>query len=169
MYEDDNDGPKVNSERVVQALKKWSPNGLCAGTLVQKNGDPKQTEACAIGCLALDFVMSKTGARWFKKNRRNQYFFLKKYLYGGSTLSGYSQTVIKFRTAMQEHYGIDTEMESAMMSYNDSCMDNDGMPVGDKESSVPTPIRKTIFSLRKRFDKFNAKRDSETVEGFGDE
>lgn len=154
---EDNKTPKMNTKRVITALKNWSPKGLCGGTLVQKNGDPAKTEACSVGCLALDFATSKEGKKFFKKVRRSQKNFIKNYLYNESTLDD----DLPFVQAMNEHYGVDNSLMDSIMSYNDNCIDNNGEAkvnyCGNNQTLIPPSVRKTIYSLRKKFVKFAEK------------
>jgi hypothetical protein len=144
---------EMKTERVIKALKDWSPRGLCGGTLVQKNGEKANTEACAIGCLTMEFATSRRGREFFQKTGKNRKNFLHKHIYGNGTVPNG-----KFRQAMQKYFGIDQNLESAMMSYNDSCVEADGGTDEDPDmDAVPTQVRKTIYSLRKRYEKFVAK------------
>jgi hypothetical protein len=143
----------VKKERIIRALKNWSPKGLCAGTLVQKNGDPKKTEACAIGCLSLDFVTSAAGKKWCRSQRRSMKSFIGSVLYEKSTLNEMDDEDSAFLGAMRKYYGIDGALEFAMMSFNDGCVDRKGRPNAEHKV-VPASIRRTIYSLRKKFTKF---------------
>lgn len=58
---------KWNTPLINLALKKYSPFGLCAETLIRENGDPKKTIACTTGALfihALDKDARTRRAFW---------------------------------------------------------------------------------------------------------
>lgn len=44
----------MKTDMIIEALKRWSPKGLCSGEMVAANGKVSQTEACAVGCLLFE-------------------------------------------------------------------------------------------------------------------
>lgn len=146
---------KINETRINRALKNWSPNGLCGGALVQKNGDPKKTEACAVGCMALEFIHSKPGKRYFVEKKIDTKKFVERYLYDEATIGNEA-----FNVAMRSYYGISPEVEGEVMSFNDRCLQN-GKEADNRFSMVPLTVRRTVRSLRKKFEKFEKKRDAQ--------
>lgn len=46
----------MNTTKVIKALLKYSPKGLCKDVLIEQNGSPKKTIGCIIGCLAIDIL-----------------------------------------------------------------------------------------------------------------
>lgn len=151
--------PKMNTKRVVAALKNWSPNGLCTGQLVLANGEKSKTEACAIGCLTLEFAFSKEGEKLFKKHDRSRHYFIKNRLYGNAGLDK-DHFITK---GMREYFGLTTEAESEIMCYNDVCDGTKDTKPGTLlryNNCVPISVQKTIYSLRKKYDKFDDKREA---------
>lgn len=135
---------------IAKALKLWSPKGLCEGTLVLENGTKAKTQACAIGCLALEFAYSKEGTAFFKREDLNRKEYLKNALHGNTFVGG------AFAEAMRDYYNIDSRVEGAIMGYNDACIDDNGKATHSEYKKLPATLRKTIYGLRQKFEKWVA-------------
>ena len=144
---------------IAKALKLWSPKGLCDGTLVLENGTKEKTQACAIGCLALEFAYSKEGTAFFKREDLNRKTYLKNALYGKAFMSG------DFATAMRDYYNINRTVENAIMGYNDACIYDKGKATSAEYKKLPAKLRETIYGLRQKFEKWvDTQEDSDLKE-----
>jgi hypothetical protein len=149
----------MNTKKIIKALERWSPHGLCSGVLVEKNGVRSQTQACAVGCLALEFLHSKPGKRWLGKRDRSM--FVRSNLYNNCGMDGATEK------AIIKYYELDADRIADIINLNDCVSETDSAETNArrvKNSDLPQPLARTILRLRKRYDKWIAKQPGDEME-----
>jgi hypothetical protein len=133
--------PAVISEeserRIVDALERYSPFGLCDGVLIRANGERSKTVGCAVGCLIAAYHEDNVSeaARWDEWVRgwaEGTYGEAKrtvKNLVGWLLYNSQSQATgvirsdagrnVSLNAQLACHYGVTEGQINAIMSFND--------------------------------------------------
>lgn len=155
----------ASAKKITAALERWSPHGLCDGTLVEKNGNPKKTEACAVGCLALEFLArdGKGRDKVFLELLNDGTFDERPRLAKDRTATIVKELLIGSGTPPNEmvepicrFFGISDAQLGEIMDYNDGCT-LDAF-AGEEFPTIPKALGATITLLRQKYEKRQAKR-----------
>lgn len=137
----------MKEDLVIAALEKWSPHGLCSNVLVERNGDPKKTIGCTLGCLAIEAIQA-TELHSRKKKR------LVGELYKEGSLPGLQHNLVK------EHFDLTSKEICALVSYNDT-------EFPSASTSLPEEVVACITRLRLKFEKWLVGLPPKEQEEFG--
>jgi hypothetical protein len=151
---------KPNAERIIKALEEWSPNGLCTGTMIARNGRKENTIGCTVGALmlglpdrVLPFPLKDLGPESKTNAIKHGVFY-----YKTATATKVHDGTDGQTTAFEKYYGLSEEDTSNLIKYNDVC-DGQGYKQDLKDSlpetapGIPRKVLQTISRLRQRYER----------------
>lgn len=141
----------MNIQRIVAALNNWSPQGLCDGVLLSTGEAKTNTEACATGCLALEFLFSKDGEDYLKQFHIPFEEFVTEYMLQQEDFLSVDAMIAEawdghssarnFEGAVHRYFDVNADNVAHIMEFND----NHAKVTGE---ALPPEVRTTIAKLR---------------------
>jgi len=147
----------MKTGKIIEAIEKWSPKGLCADSFVLKNGDKRRTEACSMGCLLLETLYyTEAGVSLRQKyevKKRIPHNVLEDIINNN-----------QLTDAAYETFGLDEGYAEDIIRYNDTCLESTEekllhssdkrSAIDDAEERLPRALKRCIKRLRKQYDAF---------------
>jgi len=133
----------MRTGKIIEALEKWSPKGLCSGLYFAKQTpDKRRTEACAVGCLVAEAATSPEGRKYLAKNH-NVNSVIKAFKEG--YVSEYNLSPL-----IDQKFDLDPKQRERIINFNDSCLELTSTKI--KNNKLPRDLKRTIVRLRKLYE-----------------